>query len=73
MRTPEIKRVETRRAIRSVLGTPATLETICQSLPHLARGTIAREVNYLRDRQALVLVGYGRGSRYVRQEVGPKC
>lgn len=68
MRTPE-QRAEVRRAIRSVLGTPTTLGNICQSLPHLARGTITRELSYLRNREALVLVGYGRASHYVKQEV----
>ena len=68
MRTPE-QRAEVRRAIRSVLGTPTTLGNICQSLPHLARGTITRELSYLRNREALVLVGSGRASHYVKQEV----
>jgi hypothetical protein len=63
-------RAEVRRSIRTVLISSATVGTICEALPHLARGTIEREVHYLCSRQALAWNGRtGRGSKYVKQEV----
>jgi hypothetical protein len=67
-RTTE-QRAEIRRAIRSVLGQPSTVSMVCDSLPHLERGTIVREINYLRSRNSLVLNGRGRASRYVKLEI----
>lgn len=63
------QRAEIRRAIRSILGQPTTIDMVCESLPHLARGTITREISYLRSRNSLVLNGHGRASRYVKLEM----
>jgi len=68
--TSSDSRAETRRAIRSVLGRPATVGAICQALPQLTRGVIVRELGYLRSRGAIVWNGrYGPASRYVLQQL----
>lgn len=61
----EEERAEIRRSIRVAVGEAAMVEAVYDSLPHLTRNAITREIKYLCSRNALAMTGNVRGKVFV--------